>query len=45
MSLPLASRDKCYELCVRRVEIEKTLNGRAIDFEKCLRICRAFAPK
>jgi len=43
MSLP--SRDKCHELCVKRVVIEKALNGRAIDFEKCLRICRAFATR
>jgi hypothetical protein len=45
MPLPLASRDKCPELCVKRIEIEKTLNGKAIDFEKCLRICRAFAER
>jgi hypothetical protein len=43
MPLSLASRDKCYELCVKRIEIERALNGKAIDFEKCLRICKAFA--
>jgi hypothetical protein len=28
---------------MKRIEIEKALNMKPIDLEKCLRICKAFA--
>jgi len=40
--LPKATRN-CEELCRKRIEIEKTLGLKQIEFEKCVKICRAFA--
>lgn len=34
---------ECEELCRKRIELEKTLGVREIDYEKCIIICRAFA--
>jgi hypothetical protein len=36
---------ECEELCKKRIAIEKALGTREIDYEKCVRICRAFASK
>jgi len=33
----------CEELCKKRIEIEKTLWVKEIDYEKCIRICRGFS--
>jgi hypothetical protein len=41
--LAVVTKDKCYEACMKRISIEKTLNIKEIDLEKCLRICKAFA--
>ncbi|MCC6056561.1 MAG: hypothetical protein LM583_07790 [Desulfurococcaceae archaeon] len=36
---------ECKELCRKRIAIEKALGTREIDYEKCVRICKAFASK
>jgi len=41
----LRLRERCEELCRKRVELEKLLGVKEIDYEKCLRICKAFFPK
>jgi hypothetical protein len=38
-------KEECEELCRKRVELEKTVGVKEIDYEKCMRICRAFALK
>ena len=38
-------KEECEELCKKRIEIEKVLGVRETDYEKCMRICRAFALK
>jgi hypothetical protein len=43
MSLQKVRKEECEELCRKRIQIEKILGVREIDYEKCLRICRAFA--
>jgi hypothetical protein len=37
--------NECEELCKKRIQIEKILVARETDYEKCIRICRAFALK
>jgi hypothetical protein len=39
----IRKRDECEELCKKRIDLEKTLGTRETDYEKCLKICRAFA--
>jgi hypothetical protein len=34
---------ECEELCRKRIELEKILGVRETDYEKCIRICKAFA--
>jgi hypothetical protein len=41
--LRIRKRDECEELCKKRIAIEKTLGARETDYEKCIRICKAFA--
>jgi len=38
-------RDECRKLCEERAWLEKTVAGRDVDVEKCVRICMAFAVK
>jgi hypothetical protein len=37
--------NECEELCKKRIELEKTLGVKTIDYEKCVKICRAHAFK
>ena len=41
--LRIRKRDECEELCKKRIDLEKTLGVKEIDYEKCIRICNAFA--
>jgi hypothetical protein len=42
--LPRTGRkSECEELCKKRIELEKLLGLEPISFEKCVKICRAFA--
>jgi len=42
--LPMTGRkSECEELCRKRVELEKLLGLRPADFERCVKICRAFS--
>jgi hypothetical protein len=43
VSLRLRGKEECEELCRKRIAIEKTLVVREVDYEKCVRICKAFA--
>jgi hypothetical protein len=43
--LKLRRKEECEELCKKRIAIEKTLGVRETDYEKCMRICRAFVLK
>jgi hypothetical protein len=44
--LPKPRREEeCEELCRKRIELEKILGVRETDYEKCIRICRAFSSK
>lgn len=43
MSLSVRRRGECEELCRRRVELERLLGVKEVDFDKCVRVCRAFA--
>ena len=36
------TRKTCEELCRDRIEIEKALGLTPTDFEKCVKVCRAF---
>jgi hypothetical protein len=45
MALKLRGKEECEELCRKRIAIEKILGVREIDYEKCVRICKAFALK
>jgi hypothetical protein len=38
-------QSECEELCKKRIAIEKILGVGETDYEKCIRICRAFASK
>ena len=42
-TLKLRRKEECEELCKKRIVIEKTLGVRETDYEKCLKICSAFA--
>jgi hypothetical protein len=42
VSLKIRRKEECEELCRKRIELEKTLGARETDYEKCIRICRAF---
>jgi hypothetical protein len=37
--------NECEDLCKKRVELEKTLGVKTIDYEKCVKICRAHAAR
>jgi hypothetical protein len=41
--LRIRRREECEELCRKRIELEKTLGVREISYEKCVKICKAFA--
>jgi hypothetical protein len=43
--LRIRKGSECEELCKKRIELEKTLGVRETDYEKCMRICRAFVLK
>jgi hypothetical protein len=43
MSLQKARKEKCEELCRKRIAIEKMLGVRETDYEKCIKICKAYA--
>lgn len=43
MSLSTRRRGECEELCRKRGELERLLGVKEVDFDKCVRICRAFA--
>jgi hypothetical protein len=45
VALRLRRKEECEELCKKRIAIEKVLGAREIDYEKCVRICKAFALK
>jgi hypothetical protein len=36
---------ECEELCRNRIELEKTLGVKEIDYGKCVKICRAHSVK
>jgi hypothetical protein len=36
-------KNKCEELCKKRIELEKLLGLKPVELEKCVKICRAFA--
>jgi hypothetical protein len=40
--LRIRNRDECEELCRKRIELEKTLGIKPTDYEKCVKICKAF---
>ena len=44
-TLKLRRKEECEELCRRRILIEKILGVKEIEYEKCVRFCRAFASK
>jgi hypothetical protein len=37
------SKTECEELCRKRIELEKIFGFKPIDYEKCVRLCKAFA--
>jgi hypothetical protein len=41
--LPVVTKDMCFEVCMKRVSMERALGVKGIDLEKCLRLCKAFA--
>jgi hypothetical protein len=43
MHLRTGRKNKCEELCKKRIELEMLLGLRPTDLEKCVKICRAFA--
>jgi hypothetical protein len=36
-----ARPEDCPELCKRRVELELTLLGESVDYERCVRMCKS----
>ena len=43
--LRVRKSSECEELCRKRIELEKTLGVREIDYGKCVKICRAHTVK
>jgi hypothetical protein len=43
--LKVRKREECEDLCRERIQLEKTLGVKEIDFERCVRICRAFTTR